>query len=299
MNTQAPRVSVIMRSKNSDWVIAQALNSLFSQTYSNFELIIVDSGSSDKTLEIANQYPCKLIKIHAQDYYPGAVLNMAISETSGEIIVFQNSDCVLLIPQTLERLISAFSDPEIAAAYGRQLPRPEAVAWVKRDYASSFPDCNESPDWITLSLPLAAMRRQAWEKHRFYTDAWASEDTEWGFWASGCGLKIKYMKDALVMHSHNYSLSQIFGRRYVEGEADAFIYRKKSTLATMLKQYSASVLKDIIPHLKDLDLRGLCAMPVRRFIYHYAHHKGHKFGEKRIRSGNNDASAGQCIVLNH
>ena len=46
-----PRVSVIMRCKNSDWVIDSALAALFSQTYRDFQLLVVDSGSTDRTLQ--------------------------------------------------------------------------------------------------------------------------------------------------------------------------------------------------------------------------------------------------------
>ena len=57
-NTEsAPPVSIVMRSKNSDWVIAQALAALFSQTYQDFELLVADSGSTDSTLDIVSHYP--------------------------------------------------------------------------------------------------------------------------------------------------------------------------------------------------------------------------------------------------
>ena len=46
------QISIIMRTKNSDWVVGQTLKSLYSQTFQDFELIIVDSGSTDNTLNI-------------------------------------------------------------------------------------------------------------------------------------------------------------------------------------------------------------------------------------------------------
>ncbi|MDP8210917.1 MAG: glycosyltransferase family A protein, partial [Candidatus Stygibacter australis] len=91
MPENQPQVTVIMRSKNSDWVIAQALAALYSQTFQDFELLVVDSGSTDRTLEIVNQFPCRLIQIESKAYYPGSVLNMAIEQAKADIIVFQNS----------------------------------------------------------------------------------------------------------------------------------------------------------------------------------------------------------------
>ncbi len=292
-----PKVSVIMRSKNSDWVIHQALAGLFSQHFTDFELLVVDSGSTDRTLEMVSHYPCRLIEIEAGDYYPGKVLNMAIAEARADLIVFLNSDSVALGPNSLGALVAAFDDPAVVGAFARQLPRPEADTWVQRDYAASFPEEAEAPPWMGLSLPLAGMRRSTWEQHPFYTDAWGSEDTEWGIWAKRQGLVIRYVPDALVMHSHNYTLRQIYGRRFIEGEADAFIYQDQDTLARLTKRFLASSIRDGWNHLQAGDWQDMLKIPARRAVYHWAYYQGHKLGESRITSGNSDSSQGQKAVL--
>ncbi len=292
-----PRVGIIMRSKNSAWVIDQALAALYAQHYTDFQLLVVDSGSTDATLSMVAAYPCSVEHIPATDYYPGAVLNRAIEALSQELIVFVNSDAVLLSPESLGRLVAALERPDTVAAFGRQLPRPEADGWVRRDYAVSFPASDEAPPWMTLSLPFAGIRRSAWMKHRFYTDAWGSEDTEWGLWARREGLRVRYVPDALVMHSHNYTLRQLYGRRYIEGEADAFIYGGTDTVPSMLRRFISSWARDVIWSLRTRDWHGLYTAPIRRYVYHQAYHKGHRWGEHRRKTGNTDASAGQQVVL--
>ncbi len=292
-----PKVSVIMRTKNSDWVVAQALAGLFSQTFTDFELIVVDSGSTDKTLDIVRQHPCRIIEIAPTAYYPGDVLNMAIQEAKAEIIVFQNSDAVPLCPQTLERLVDAFDDKNISAAFARQLPRPEADTWVLRDYAVSFPDAEQTPDWITFSLPLAALRKSIWQSRPFYTDAWASEDTEWGLWAIKNGYKIRYVKDAIVMHSHNYTLRQIYGRKFVEGEADAFIYGLEPSIKSTIIGFCKAVARDTLTYIKARDFYGIFGVIPRNLVYHNAHYKGLKLGSMRIKTGDKDTAKGQVNVL--
>ncbi|MDX8412420.1 MAG: glycosyltransferase family A protein [Mariprofundaceae bacterium] len=294
----SPRVSIIMRSKNSDWVIGQALAGLFSQSFTDFELLVVDSGSTDNTLDIVSNYPCRLIEIEATDYYPGQVLNAAIRETRADIVVFQNSDTVPLHQHTLKRLLAGLDDDKVAAAFTRQIPRPEAHTWVRRDYAMAFPEAGDTPDWLTMSLPMAAMRKSVWKEHPFYTDAWGSEDTEWAVWAKNQGYAIRYVPDALVMHSHNYTLEQMYGRRFIEGEADAFIYRDHDSLLKLAQRIIASTARDAISHVQAGDWPDLFKIPARRTAYHWGYYKGHKLGEQRIKTGNLDTSLGQKTVLN-
>jgi rhamnosyltransferase len=299
-----PKVSVIMRTKNSDWVVQQALKSLYSQTFLDFELIIVDSGSTDKTLDIIKhnieeykEIEHRLTQIEAVKYYPGPVLNFAVEQAKADIIIFQNSDSVFLTPLTLQRMVDAFDKEEAEVVLSRQLPRPEADTWVLKDYEISFPNSDETPPWITLSLPLAGFKKSLWSEHKFYDDAWASEDTEWGNWAKSRGVKIKYLKESLTMHSHNYTLKQIYGRRFVEGEADVFIYKKFDNLLKFSYRLFRTILSDSIYHLKKLDFIGLALVFPRRFVYQYAYYRGQKLGEERYLSGNKDTSLGQINVL--
>ncbi|WP_082863188.1 MULTISPECIES: glycosyltransferase family 2 protein [unclassified Oleiphilus] len=293
------RVSIIMRCKNSDWVIGEALSALFSQEYTDFELVVVDSGSTDRTLEFVSHYPCRLIEIEPGDYYPGKVLNDAIATCDSDIIVFLNSDSVMLAPDSLSKLIDAFDDPSVSAAFGRQLPRPEAESWVRRDYAVSFPENAEDiPDWITMSLPLAAMRKTTFEQHHFYTEAWASEDTEWGNWAREAGHTVQYVPQARTMHSHNYTLKEIYGRRFVEGEADAFIYQKQPSFAKQCLATVRCCAQDMVFFIKERDWKSIPSIFPRRAVYQWAYLKGLQLGAKRRQTKTADASIGQAIVLN-
>jgi rhamnosyltransferase len=290
-------VSVIMRSKNAAWVIGQALAGLFSQHRKDFELLLVDSGSTDATLDIARRFPCRIIQIPATDYFPGAVLNNAIRQARGELLVFQNSDVVPLTPDALGRLLAPLEAGEADAAFARQLPRPEAHTWVRRDYALAFPPQGAPPPWMVYSLPFAAMRRSAWERRPFYEDAWGSEDTEWGHQARRSGLAVRYVPEALVMHSHNYTLRQLYGRRFIEGEADAFILRDQVPLPRFLRRLCSSWARDAQAHLAARDAAGLALSLPRRWVYHWAYWKGHSLGERRLKTGSGDASIGQQVVL--
>ncbi len=289
-------ITILMRSRNSEATIQQALQALQQQTLRDYQLLVIDSSSTDRTREIAASFEAIIRTIPAQAYFPGKVLNEAMREIESEIVIFLNSDTVLSNPEALENLLKPFSDPNVAATYARQLPQIEAEPWVRKDYAASFP-AGEAPAWMEWSLPLAAMRRSVWQQRPFYELAWASEDTEWGHWAKQAGQRIVYVPEAQAIHSHNYTLKQLYGRKFVEGEADAFIYRKQVSFWHICRRIASSTFSDMRYYLKHKEWRGLCLLPFRRIVYYWAYYRGHKWGELRIARGDADASKGQQEVL--
>ena len=292
-----PRVTVIMRTKDCEHVVGQALDGLYAQRGCDFRLHVVDSGSRDRTLEIVRRYPGELFEIAPSDYVPGRVLNQAVARAETELVVFQNSDVVPLHPEALRNLVAAMRGPLVAAAFARQVPRPEAHSWVRRDYASSFPERGPAPAWLPLSLPFAALRVAAWRSRPFYDEAWASEDTEWGAEMLRRGFSIHYVPSAVVMHSHNYTLKQLYGRRFVEGEADAFIYGTRPSLARALASTVRATVADAAWALRAGDFGGAALALPRRGVYHFAHRKGLALGADRKHRGDRDVSTGQRVVL--
>lgn len=298
MNQSAqPQVTVVIRTKNSEDTIAQAMHALHTQSFRDFETLVVDSGSTDATLEIVSRFPTRLIQIRPEEYYPGPVLNRAIAASETPIVVFQNSDVVPLGPEALERLVRPILSEGADATYARQLPRPEAHTWVREDYARAFPPRGDAPEWLPYSLPFAAMRRACWEKRKFYDLAWGSEDTEWGHQARLDGVDVRYVPEAKVMHSHNYTLRQLYGRRFIEGEADAFIYGGGISASESVLRFASSVVRDAATHARARDVAGLVAAPARRGVFHWAYLKGRRHGARRIAEDNRDTATGQRVVL--
>jgi rhamnosyltransferase len=290
-------VTIIIRTKNCEEILGQVLSGLESQDYTNYVVEAVDSGSTDRTIEILEEYGISYTAIEAARYQPGPVLNDAVGRAETPLVAFLNSDTVPLRKDALRKLLEPMKDENIAGAYARQISRPDAHSWVRRDYLASFPESGPKPSWIELSLPFAVIRKSAWEEHNFYSMAWASEDTEWGAWAKSQGKEVVYVPEALVMHSHNYTLSQIKGRKFVEGEADAFIFGAKPSLLKMLWRIATTSIKDMAYCISCSDGAGFLAAPVRRIVYHVAWEQGCRLGFKRKREGNTDPSAGQKTVL--
>ncbi len=92
-----PVVAIIMRSKNEMPYTKDVFKALDTQTYRNFVLYNVDSGSTDGTLEVVeanNPDPSKIVRIPPEDYVPGKVLNMMLERAKESIIVFLNADAI-------------------------------------------------------------------------------------------------------------------------------------------------------------------------------------------------------------
>ena len=291
-----PSVTVVMRTKDSAWSVEQALVGLFSQRGVSFELLIVDSGSRDHTLEIVDRFPHRRIDIERTSYLPGRVLNSAVAQCATRWVAFQNSDVIPLGDDVLSRLLDRCERTGAVAAFARQLPRPEAWSSVRRDHEQAFPSSDEAPDWLPLSLPMAVIERERLIERPFYTEAWASEDTEWGRWARSAGHRIEYVADARVMHSHNYTLRELAGRKFVEGEADGWMGGRCS-VARVLGRTARETLRDCRGCLKERTLEQLPGSVARRCVANWFHARGCVWGRRRKQQSISDVASGQKFVL--
>jgi len=196
-------------------------------------------------------------------------------------VVFVNSDVVLLDEYAIKRLIEPLEDPKTAASFGRQIVRPEADLWVRHDYARAFPDTGEKPEWMHYSLPIAAMKKSAWELQPFYMDAWGSEDTHWAVQIKKKGYKIAYVKEAIAMHSHNYTLKQLASRRRIEGETDVYIYPEKSvSFFSTLRSLAGSSLRESLYYITNKKIFGIPYLLLNRIVYAWHYYKGFKHASR-------------------
>jgi len=234
-------VTVIVRTFNSEDMIVSCLESITKQKNVIIKLLIVDSGSTDSTLDLIQNYPHEIINIPAGTYIPGPVLNTAISKSETDIVVFVNSDVALLSDKTISYLIEPIkSDGAVVATFGRQIARPEAELYVKYEYSKSFPrHYGDSPSWMHYSLPIAALKKSTWDDgFQFYQDSWGSEDTHLGVLLKNSGFQVLYIPRAIAMHSHNYTFRQLKSRMEIEGAADFYIFpnSKPSFFKMFIKQ---------------------------------------------------------------
>lgn len=194
-------VSIIIRTKNEEKWISECLKSIFSQNYTNFEIILVDNESTDKTVEKASLYPIKLVKI--KDFLPGLAINLGIRKSHGEYIVCLSAHCIPTSKFWLENLVKDLSHDDVAGVYGRQEPLPYSSDLDKRDLITIFGlDKKIQIKDSFFHNANSAFKRDIWIKIPFDEMVTNIEDRVWGQKVIASGFKIVYEPEASVFHWH-------------------------------------------------------------------------------------------------
>jgi rhamnosyltransferase len=217
-------ISVIIPTHNAEPYIHDLLKSLREQT-ADCEIVVIDSSSRDNTVRIADSYNVKTRIIVKGQFDHGGTRNLAVREARGDIIVFLTQDAIPANEYFLERLIKPLADPQIAATYGRQIPRVNAKPTEKFTRSFNYPDTPLLKDMNSISKlgiktfffsnVCSAIRKTQFEKLRgFREKVIMNEDMLFAGNLIKSGYKIAYVPEAVVIHSHNYSWVMQFKRYF-------------------------------------------------------------------------------------
>ena len=195
-------ISIIIRTKNEERWITPCLMGVFKQDYKDFEVILVDNESTDKTIEKALQFNIAKV-ITCEDFRPGLALNMGIRESKGEYIVCLSGHCIPVNGKWLSNLIENFSDEEVAGVYGRQEPLAFTSDSDKRDLSIIFGlDRRTQKKDSFFHNANSMLRRKLWEENPFDETLANIEDRVWAEKILHEGYKIVYDPMASVYHYH-------------------------------------------------------------------------------------------------
>ena len=218
------KASIILLTKNAGSEFEKTLEMIFSQKYEEeYEVIMIDSGSKDNTLEIARKYPTKIYEIPPEEFGHGKTRNFGANLSKGDYLVFITQDAVPIDAKWLENLTKDLSNPEIAGVYGRQIPKSNANPMERFFLSQFYPEKGkikylyQNAKDIFFSNVNSAIKKGIWKKHKFSNDLTMSEDQEWSKRVLSQGYKLVYEPKAGVYHSHNYSLKTVFQRYFDSG----------------------------------------------------------------------------------
>lgn len=206
-------ISIVIRAYNEERHIGRLLEGIAQQNLGETEIILVDSGSTDATLEIARRYALRVVHIQPDEFTFGRSLNRGIAASQSEIIVIASAHVYPVYPDWLERLLAPFSDPQVALAYGKQRGNATAKFSEGQIFARWYPESSD----LQQTHPFcnnanAAIRRSLWQLHLYDESLSGLEDLDWAHWAVGEGYRLAYVAEAEVIHVHNETPRAVYNR---------------------------------------------------------------------------------------
>ena len=217
--------SILILTRNEACNIGACLEATYSQKdIGPFEVVIVDSASTDATLEIARRFNVRIEPIAAGAFHHARTRNFAATLAKGKFLVYLAADAIPTTPEWLRALVANFSDPQVASVYGRHLPK--AGSSVERQDALDavygekrlVKDPGRGPEggyrYYHFSTVNSAIRKAVWEQTRFPDELKCFEDLGIAKRILDNGGKIVYEPQAAVFHSHNHTGSGLFKRYF-------------------------------------------------------------------------------------
>lgn len=209
-----PETSIIVRTYNEAKHIGNFLRAMEKQDYKDYEVIIVDSSSTDETLEIAQKFPVKIAKIESRDFTFGYALNVGCRMSKGRYLVCASAHVAPVSESWLSHLIAPLDSEKVAMVYGRQTGNHESKFSEKRDFQKLFGNSA-----LDSEVPLSyannansAIKKELWEERPFDEYLFGLEDIDWAKHMTKKGFLVHYEPKAAVYHIHTEEWHQVFNR---------------------------------------------------------------------------------------
>ena len=234
-----PKVTVLIPTKNGGAIFEKVLERVITQrTPWLFEVLVIDSGSSDNTVETCRRFPkVRLHTIPPKEFGHGKTRNLGVSMARGEFVALITQDALPVNEHWLEAMVAAIEqDPAVARVFGRHIAYPDANPFTTHELELHFAGFDarqvvqmDDPERYArdqgyrqvlhfFSDNNALIRRSVWERLP-YPDVDFAEDQIWAQKIIEAGYKKAYARDAVVVHSHNYALFERLQRSFDEAYA--------------------------------------------------------------------------------
>lgn len=239
--------SIVIRAYNEEKHIERLLEGIRQQTIKDVEIILVDSGSTDRTISVAESFGARVIRIPRTEFTFGRSLNLGIQAAKQELIVIASAHVYPVYPDWLESLLRPFEDQRTALSYGKQRGPGTAKFSEKQIYHQWYPEVSKPRQATAFcNNANAAIRRSLWNKNHYDETLTGLEDLAWGKWAKDQGYGIAYVAEAEIIHIHNETPQAVFNRYRREAMAFKKIYPEAHfNLYDFVRLTSMNILSDL------------------------------------------------------
>lgn len=275
------RVSIIIRALNEERWLSRALDACKSQVRDfdvPTELVLVDSGSTDSTIDIARRYGCRIVHIDKAEFTFGRSLNRGCDAASGDILVFLSAHCIPTSDSWLENLTRPLTNGACQYAYGRQVGHEISRFSEHRVFAHYYGEDSLLPQQgFFCNNANSAIPRSVWSQHRFDEIVTGLEDMVLAKTIVAGGGKIGYVADAPVVHIHEETLQQTCRRYYREALTMRSIMPEVHFhVADMLRCFAAGTAHDLADAARARVLfREAAGIIGFRFMQYWGTYRGH------------------------
>lgn len=247
---RAPETSIVIRAFNEERWLPDVLTAIDRQTYRDFEVLLVDSGSIDRTRDIAAAHGARIIRLRSEDFTFGHSLNLGIQEARGSLIAILSAHAIPTDDTWLERLVVPLRRPGTAMVFGGQRGHAVSKFSESRDFERVFPAKPQvmDDDHVFVNNANSAIRRDLWEKHPFDEGLPGLEDAEWAKYWIPLGKLVLYEPEACIYHVHTESWPQVRHRFHREGIAGRW------TAVRIIRHIPGELLRELYWSALDLSL---------------------------------------------
>jgi rhamnosyltransferase len=271
--------SIIIRAYNESRHLPRLLEGIAQQTIKDVEVILVDSGSIDSTVRIAEKYGVKVVHIPSADFTFGRSLNLGIQSATSEFVVIASAHVYPVYPDWLESLLRPFEDEKIALAYGKQRAPELAKFSEQQIFHQWFPETNK-PNQTTAfcNNANAAIRKSLWEKNPYDESLTGLEDVAWAKWTKEQGYKIAYVAEAEIIHVHNETPREVYNRYRREAMALRKIYPEAHfNFYDSIRLTITNILSDLWHAVRErVLLKNIASIFWFRFMQFHGTRMGHR-----------------------
>jgi D-arabinose 1-dehydrogenase-like Zn-dependent alcohol dehydrogenase/glycosyltransferase involved in cell wall biosynthesis len=250
MTSPAPETSIVIRAFNEERWLPELFESLHRQQYRDFETLVVDSGSIDRTRDIAGANGAKLVLLRSEDFTFGYSLNIGIEAARGSFIAIISAHAIPADEHWLSRLIGPLRRPGTAMVFGGQRGHAVSKFSEARDFERVFHSrpMSMDDDHVFVNNANSAIRKDLWEQHRFDEGLPGLEDAEWAKYWIPRGLEVFYEPSARVYHVHTESWAQVRHRFHREGIAGRW------TAVRIIRHIPREIARELWWGMKDIGL---------------------------------------------
>jgi GT2 family glycosyltransferase len=199
-----PKVTIVIRAKDEEYWLGSALRQIKAQAFDDYEIVLVDSGSTDSTKGIfLSDVPEGILVELEGSYTPGKAINAGFRAGSGSLLVLLSAHCVPVDEAWLGNLVAVMDDPGVGAAYGRQVPLASSHPLDKRDLLNTFGvERRVQREDTFFHNANSIIRRDLWEAIPFDEETPHIEDRIWAGQIIPHGYSLVYEPSASVYHHH-------------------------------------------------------------------------------------------------